>query len=151
MADINIEGTSFLNIDEYHYENSYKRLCPSPGGKLDKDALFPTMAHLLTWSAILGYKNKCPKPIKKRYPSPPVRWQYIKPDHQLLLVMLALENETNFEVLKSPDKIKANIESHSNGGLDLMQQSLALDPLAYQSMESLMNEIIERTQQKGEL
>jgi len=148
MADIKIEGTSFLNIDEYHYDNSYKRLCPSPGGKLEKDALFPTMAHLLTWSAILGYINKCPAQIKKRYPSPPVRWQYIKPDHQLVLVMLALESENNFEILKTADKIKASIESHSNGGLDLVQRSLALDPLAYQNVESLINEILERTQQK---
>jgi len=145
MADIKIEGTAFLNIDEYHYEHSYKRLCPSLGGKLEKDALFPTMAHLLVWSAVLGYINKCPNPIAKRYPSPPVRWQFIKPDHQMVLVMLALESENDFDVLKSPEKIKNSIEMHSNGGLDLMQKTLALNPLSYQNIESVINEIIQRT------
>ena len=144
MSDTVIEGTTFLNIEEEHYNNSYKRLCPSPEGMQKKNVVFPTMWELFVWSAILGYSNKCPRKLGKRYANPPFRWQVIKANHQQLLFIMAVENHGNFEILKDRDRLKNDIEEHSNGGLYLMHKSIALDPLAYRNMESLIYEIQER-------
>ena len=77
-----IEPTLLMNIDSFHYENTYKRFCQSETGKSRKELSFPTMWELFAWSAILGYINDCPKEIEKRYPTPPFRWQVIKDPHQ---------------------------------------------------------------------
>ncbi len=145
-----IEGTSFLNIEDEHYNISYKRLCPSVEGKQKKDVVFPTMWELFMWSAVVGYINNCPEPIKKRYASPPFRWQVIKPHHQQMLIIMAIENTESFDILKDRELLKNNIESHSNGGLYLMHKSIALDPLAYRNMESLVFEIQERIKKNNE-
>ena len=141
MLETIIESTSFMNIEEEHYNISYKRLCPSPEGKQKKDVVFPTMWELFVWSAILGYINTSPKAITKRYSSPPFRWQVIKHHHQQLLIIMAVENSGGFDILKDSDELKNNIEAHSNGGLDIMHESIALDPLAYRNIESLIYEI----------
>jgi len=133
-----IQGQAFLNIDKWHYENTYKRLCPSEGIKSKKDVAFSTMWELFVWSAIVGYSNRAPESIKKRYQSPPFRWQVIKEPHQKLLLIMAVESVKNFEILKNPDELKRNIEEHSNGGLNLIHQEIALDKFAYQNVESLI-------------
>jgi hypothetical protein len=99
------------------------------------------MWELFVWGAILGYVNKCPKEIEKRYPSAPFRWQQIKDPHQKLLLVMAVENEESFDLLKRPDDLKRNIECHSNGGLDFVHQEIVFDPLAYQNIESLISQI----------
>jgi hypothetical protein len=136
-----IEPTLLMSIDAFHYENTYKRLCQSDTGKSRKELSFPTMWELFVWGAILGYVNKCPKDIEKRYPTPPFRWQVIKDPHQKLLLVMAIESELSFDILKRPEDLKKNIESHSNGGLDFIHQEIALDPLAYQNVESLIFQI----------
>jgi len=146
MLDTIIEGTTLLNIEEDHYNISYKRLCPSAEGMQKKDVVFPTMWELFVWSAILGYINKSPEEIKKRSPNPPFRWQVIKPHHQQLLLIMAVGSTGNFDILKNRDRLKSNIEEHSNGGLYLMHKAIALDPLAYRNMESLIYEIRDRLQ-----
>ncbi len=143
-----IEGTSFLNIEDEHYTISYKRLCPSAEGLQKKDVVFPTMWELFVWSAVLGYINKCPEPIKKRYTSPPFRWQVIKSNQQQILIIMAIESTESFEILKDRELLRKNIEEHSNGGLYLMHKSIALDPLAYRNMESLIFEVQERIKNK---
>ena len=144
MIDTIIEGTTFLNIEEEHYNISYKRLCPSSEGQKKKDVVFPTMWELFVWSAVLGYINKCPRKIEKRVSNPPFRWQVIKLSHQQMLLILAVESKGSFEILKDRDQLKSNIEEHSNGGLYLMHKSIALDHLAYRSIESLIYEIQNR-------
>lgn len=139
-----IEPTLLMNIEAFHYENTYKRLCQPDTGKPRKELSFPTMWELFVWSAILGYVNKCPKNIEKRYPSPPFRWQVIKSPHQHLLLVMAIESEYSFDILKRPEDLKRNIESHSNGGLDVIHQEMALDPLSYQNTESLIFQIKDR-------
>ena len=86
-----IEGDQLINIDSFHYDNTFKRLCPSEKGKVKKDVVFPHMWELFVWAAILGYINKSPKKIDKRYPSPPFRWQVIKDPHQKLLIVMAIQ------------------------------------------------------------
>jgi len=139
-----IEPTAFINIDTFHYENTYKRLCQSETGKLKKEITFPTMWELFVWGAIFGYLNKCPKEIEKRYHNPPFRWQWVKDPHQKLLIIMAIETNNSFDILKTPEELKKNIEIHSNGGLDLIHKEMALDPLAYQNTESLIYEIQKR-------
>jgi len=139
-----IEPTLLMNIDNFHYENTYKRLCKPETGKASKDLSFPTMWELFVWGAILGYINKCPKDIEKRYPTPPFRWQNIKDPHQKLLIVMAIENAGSFDLLKNPEDLKKNIEFHANGGLDFIHQEMALDPLAYQNIESLISQIKSR-------
>lgn len=139
-----IEPTAFINVDTFHYENTYKRLCQSETGKLKKEITFPTMWELFVWGAILGYLNKCPKEIEKRYHNPPFRWQWVKDPHQKLLIIMAIETNNSFDILKTPEELKKNIEIHSNGGLDLIHKEMALDPLAYQNTESLIYEIQKR-------
>jgi len=139
-----IEPTVFINVDTFHYENTYKRLCQSETGKLKKEITFPTMWELFVWGAILGYLNKCPKEIEKRYHNPPFRWQWVKDPHQKLLIIMAIEANNSFDILKNPEELKKNIEIHSNGGLDLIHKEMALDPLAYHNTESLIYEIQKR-------
>lgn len=139
-----IEDTVFLNIETFHYENSYKRLCPSESGKKQKDVVFNTMAELFVWSAILGYKNKKSTPIKQRYAVPPFRWQVIKEPNRKLLLVMAVESVDSFEILKDGEALKKNIEEHSNAGLDIMHETMALDPLAYINIESLIYDINHR-------
>jgi hypothetical protein len=139
-----IEPTVFVNVDSFHYENTYKRLCQSEIGKSRKELTFPTMWELFVWGAILGYLNQCPKDIEKRYHNPPFRWQMIKDPHQKLLIVMAVESTNSFDILKSPEDLKKDIEIHSNGGLDLIHKEMALDPLAYQNTESLIYEIQKR-------
>jgi hypothetical protein len=57
---------------------------------------------------------------------------------------MAVESTGSFEILKNRDELKTNIEHHSNGGLYLMHKAIALDPLAYRNIESLIYEIQER-------
>lgn len=139
-----IEPTIAINIDSFHYENTYKRLCQSETGKSRKELTFPTMWELFVWGAILGYENQCPKEFEKRYHTPPFRWQMIKDPHQKLLIVMAVDNLQSFDILKKPDELKKNIEVHSNGGLDLIHKEMAMDPLAYQNTESLIYEIQKR-------
>lgn len=136
-----IEPTLLMNVDAFHYENTYKRLCQPETGKTRKELSFPTMWELFVWGAILGYVNKCPKEIEKRYPTPPFRWQVIKDPHQKLLLIMAVESEKSFDILKRSEDLKKNIEAHSNGGLGFIHQEIALDPLAYQNIESLIFQI----------
>lgn len=139
-----IEPTTAINIDAFHYENTFKRLCPSEGGKSRKDAIFPTMWELFVWGAILGYQHNDPKELEKRYHTPPFRWQMIKDPHQKLLIAMAVENVNSFDILKQPEELKKNIEIHSNGGLGYIHKEMALDPLAFQNIESLIYEIQKR-------
>lgn len=144
VSDFSIEPTALINIDAFHYENTYKRLCPSESGKSKREAVFPTMWELFVWATILGYLNHKPKPIEKRYPSPPFRWQMIKEPHQKLLMIMAVEKEKTFEILKTPDELKKNFEEHSNGGMDIIQRELACNNLAYKDVENLIFEIQKR-------
>jgi len=136
-----IEQTAYINVDEFHYENSYRRLCLSETGKTKKEMAFHYMWELFVWSAIMGFINNKPVEIRKRYSSPPFRWQVIKDPHQKLLLALAVQNYGSFDILQKPDLLKKNLEEYSNGGLDLIHKELALDPLAYQDSESLIFEI----------
>ncbi len=139
-----IEPTVSVKIDNFHYENTYKRLCQSDTGKSKRELTFPTMWELFVWGAILGFKNKCPKEIEKAYPTPPFKWQVIKDPHEKLLLIMAVEATGSFDILKNPDELKKLIENHSNGGLYMVQDSIAFDPLAYQNTESLISEIQKR-------
>ena len=51
--------------------------------------------------------------------------------------------------IKEPEKLRDSIESHSNGGLYLVHESMALDKLAYHDMESLIYEIQKRLHGKN--
>ncbi len=133
-----IDGTTFVNIEEFHYANTYKRLAPSKGGKHIRDVVFHEMWELFVWSAVIGYINKERKPLRKRTKSPPFRWQVVKEPHQKLLLVMAVESVNNFEILKNPEELRKNIEEHSNAGLYKMHEEMALDKLAYQNIESLI-------------
>lgn len=133
-----IEGITFLNIEDFHYENTYKKLCPSKGGKQSKEVVFKDMWELFVWSAVLGYTHKEWKPIEKRYGSPPFRWQVIKHPHQDLLYIMAVESTGSFDILKDPEALKKNIEEHSNAGLDIMHRQMAEDKYAYSGIESMI-------------
>ena len=139
-----IEHTTFLQIDAFHYKNTYRRFCPSEGGLKKGDAIFPTMWELFVWGAILGYKKSLPKELEKRQPSPPFRWQVIKEPHNKLLMVFAVQSVNEFDILKDPEALKKNIEEHSNGGLHLMHERLALDHTAYDNVESLIEELQDR-------
>lgn len=139
-----IEPTVSIRVDSFHYENTYKRLCQSDSGKTKKEITFPTMWELFVWGAILGFQNKCPREIEKAYHTPPFKWQVIKDPHEKMLLIMAVESTGSFDILKNPDELKRIIESHSNGGLYLVHDSLAFDPLSYQNTESLIFEIQKR-------
>jgi hypothetical protein len=139
-----IEPPVSVRIDNFHYENTYKRLCQSETGKSKKELTFPTMWELFVWGAILGFQNKCPKDIEKVYATPPFKWQNIKDPHEKLLLIMAVEATGSFDILKNPEELKRLIENHSNGGLSMVQDSIAFDPLAYQNTESLISEIQKR-------
>jgi hypothetical protein len=139
-----IEPTVSVRIDIFHYENTYKRLCQSDTGKNKKELTFPTMWELFVWGAILGFQNRCPRDIEKAYATPPFKWQNIKDPHEKLLVIMAVEATGSFDILKNPEGLKKLIENHSNGGLSIVQDSIAFDPLAYQNAESLISEIQKR-------
>lgn len=141
-----IEGTTFINIDDFHYGNTYKKLCPSKEGKQSKEVVFKEMWELFVWSAVLGYLHKESKPIEKRYGSSPFRWQVIKQPHQDLLYIMAIESVGNFDILKDADGLKKNIEEHSNAGLDIMHRQMAEDRFAYSEIENMINLIKEREQ-----
>ena len=85
-----IDGNTSLIMDEYHYKETYQRLCPSSAlkKKSTKEFAFPTMWELFVWGAILGYIKKSPKPIKKKVKSPPFRWMNIDETHQKLLMIM---------------------------------------------------------------
>ncbi|MCK9403925.1 MAG: hypothetical protein M0Q26_11045 [Chitinophagaceae bacterium] len=144
MIDSPIDPSLLVNVDAFHYENTYRRLCHSDTGKASKDLTFPTMWELFVWGAVLGYSKNSPKEIEKRHPSPPFRWQQIKDPHLHLLIVMAIDKLQSFDILKQPDDLRKNIESFSNGGLYLLHEELALDPLAYQNIESLINQIQSR-------
>jgi len=139
-----IDGQILVNIDDFHYENTYKRLAPSKGGKQSKDVLFKEMWEVFVWSAVLGYLNKAPKPIEKRTPTPPFRWQVIKEPHQKVLAIMAVEATESFDILQKPDELRRNIEEHSNAGLVIMHEQIALDRLAYQNIENIIQIISNR-------
>ena len=139
-----IEPTVSVRIDTFHYENTYKRLCQSDTGKSKKDLTFPTMWELFVWGAIIGFQNKAPKEIEKAYPTSPFKWQLIKDPHDKLLIAMAVEATGSFDILKNPDELKKMIENYSNGGLTLVHEAIAFDPLAYQNTESLIFEIQNR-------
>jgi len=136
-----IEPTTSINIEEFHYENSYKRLCQSETGKSKKELAFQYMWELFVWSTIIGFRTGSNKKIEKRYPTPPFRWQVIKEPHQKLLLALAVEHHGSFNILQDGELLRSTLEEHSNGGLDIIHKDLALDPLAYQNTESLIYEI----------
>jgi len=138
-----LKGNTRLSIDEFHYNNTYRRLSPTKGGKSAKDALFKTMAELFVWAAILGYKNKKRTPIEKRESSTTVEWTYIKEPHNHLLTILAVESVQSFELLNDEAALQKNIEEHSNGGLELMQSELS-NRMNYTSLESLILHIQQR-------
>ena len=139
-----IEPTVSLRIDSFHYENTYKRLCQSDTGKSKKELTFPTMWELFVWGAILGFQHKSPKEIEKPYHTPPFKWQMIKAPHEKLLIIMAIEANRSFDILKNSEDLKKTIENHSNGGLFIVHESMAFDPLAYQNTESLIFEIQKR-------
>lgn len=143
-----IDGTNFVNIEDFHYESTYRRLAPSKGGKSSKDVVFQEMWELFVWGAILGYLHKERKPIEKRYSSPPFRWQVIKEPHQKLLLVMAVESVHNFDILKDTEELKRNIEEHSNAGLYKLHEEIALDKLAYQNIESMIYMINSRISDK---
>jgi hypothetical protein len=146
-----IEETTFLNIDQRHYDGSYKQLCPSESGKKRKDVVFPTMWELFVWAAIIGYQNKKSIPIRNKYKSPPFRWQVIKEPHRKLLMVMAVESVGSFEILKDGNVLKTNIEEHSNAGLDLMIEKMTKDKsVNYQSIESLIYDIKSRIDYKNQ-
>lgn len=139
-----IEPTVSVRLETFHYDNTYKRLCPSDSGKSKKDVTFPTMWELFVWGAIVGFQQKCPIEIEKSYHTPPFKWQNIKEPHEKMLLVMAVESTGSFDILKNPEELKKIIENHSNGGLYEIQKSLAFDPLAYQNTESLIFEIQSR-------
>ncbi len=139
-----IEPTVSLRIDSFHYDNTYKRLCQSETGKTKKEVTFPTMWELFVWGAILGFQNKTPKELEKPYHTPPFKWQNIKEPHEKLLLIMAIEHTGSFDILQHPEELKKIIENHSNGGLYLIHETIAFDPLAYQNTESLISEIQKR-------
>lgn len=139
-----IEPTVSLRIDSFHYENTYKRLCQSDTGKTKKELTFPTMWELFVWGAILGFQNKRYQEIEKAYHTPPFKWQMIKSPHDRLLLIMAIENTGSFEIMKNPDELKKKIEGYSNGGLFIVHEAMAFDPLSYQNTESLIYEIQKR-------
>ena len=59
---------------------------------------------------------------------------------------MAVQQYGSFDILKTPEELKKMIENHSNWGLDLIQEEMAFDPLAYQNIESLISEIQKRLQ-----
>jgi len=144
LVDSPIDGTSFVNVERERYADSYSRWCPSQDGISRGDALFPTMAELFVWSAILGYIEGQCAPLRERYPSPPFRWLNIKDKHQHRLIMMALASLGSFDFLNQPELIKQDIEGHSNAGLLLMHKEVALDRQAYQETESLIFQLQKR-------
>jgi hypothetical protein len=139
-----IEPTVSMRLDTFHYENTYKRLSQSDTGKSKKELSFPTMYELFVWGAILGFLKKEDKELEKPYHTPPFKWQNIKDPHQKLLIIMAVERYGSFDILKHPEELKKSIEIHSNGGLYIIQEAMAFDPLAYQNIESLIFEIQKR-------
>jgi hypothetical protein len=145
LIDSPIEGTQLMNIDRDRYADSYSQWCPSQEGVGKADALFPTMAELFVWSAILGYVEGQCQPVRERHPSSPFRWSNIRQRHQHRLIMLAISSLGSFDSLNQPDLLKQDIEGHSNAGLLLMHKELALDRLAYHDTESLIYQLQRRT------
>lgn len=139
-----IEPTVSVRVESFHYDNTYKRLCQSDTGKAKKELSFPTMWELFVWGAIIGFQTKSSKEIEKAYHTSPFKWQNIKDPHEKLLLVMAVEATGSFDILKSPDELKKMIESYSNGGLYKIHETMALDPLAYQNIESLISEIQNR-------
>ncbi|HEY8781197.1 MAG TPA: hypothetical protein VIM16_06260 [Mucilaginibacter sp.] len=139
-----IEPTVSVRIDTFHYENTYKRLCQSDTGKTKKELTFPTMWELFVWGAILGFMEGEPKEIEKPYHTPPFKWQNIKDPHEKLLYIMAVEKTGSFDILRDGEELKRMIENYANAGMNIIQNSLAFDPLAYQNTESLIYEIQNR-------
>lgn len=136
-----IEPTVSVRIDTFHYENTYRRLCPSENGKGKKDAPFATMWELFVWGAILGFINDKASEVERPYHTPPFKWQNIKDPHEKRLYIMAIEKMGTFDILQNPDELKKMIEKYSNGGMDLIHEALALDHYAYSSVESLIYDI----------
>jgi hypothetical protein len=144
LVETPIEGTQLINVDRERYADSYQYWCPSQEGILKGAALFPTMAELFVWSAILGYAEGQFQPIRERHPSPPFRWLNVRHRHQHRLNMMAIASLGSFDVLNQPELIRQDIENHSNAGLLLMHKEIALDRLAYNDIESLIFQLQKR-------
>lgn len=143
-----IEGQTLINIDSYHYSYTYKKLCPSEEGKKKKQVVFPTMADLFVFSAILGFVEDCPRKIEKRYKQPPIRWQAIKQPHQSRLIALAVEKEGDLQVLKNANKLKQILEIHSNGGLYKIHEQIEMQSVLFIDIEGIINQVIGRLPKK---
>jgi hypothetical protein len=144
LVESPIEGTQLINVERERYVDSYQYWCPSQEGIQKGAALFPTMAELFVWSAILGYAEGQYQPIRERHPSSPFRWLNVRQRHQHRLIMMAIASIGSFDVLNHPELIRQDIENHSNAGLLLMHKELALDRLAYQDIESLIFQLQKR-------
>jgi len=141
-----IDENVLFNIDDHQYKEVYKVLCPSEGGKKRNDAIFKTMRDLFVYSAVLGFINNKRITIEKRYPTPPFRWSQFTEIQKKLLLVYSVSIKEDFEILTQPEEVKVLLEEYSNGGLEIMQQRMALDRLAYRDLDSVISEINERGQ-----
>lgn len=133
-------GNTNINIDKKYYD-TYKKLCKSEKGK-EENKLFPTMWELFVWCAIKGFLHN--QSIEVVEPYSPFRWFNIGNKHRELLLILILQNEEDFSILKDKKKIQNIAESRANGGMQILQEEMAKDNKAYTNIESLINSILER-------
>lgn len=140
-----IEATTFLNIDK-EYQFIFKKLCSTVSDENNpdikrnkKDFPFPTQWELFVWCAILGYKDGNQKKINKKLPL--LRWQYIGDEHRSLLLIFAINHFKSFDIIEDKEKLRQNIEEHANRGLEIMNEKLAKEPLAFNDIENLIHQI----------
>ena len=104
------------------------------------------MWEFFVWGAILGFSNNVNKEIESH--QLPFRWSDINAKHQDLLLILAIQNYGNFDIVNDKEKLKAIIENYSNGGMQIIHEQIAKDRKCYNDMNSLINIIIERVSDK---
>lgn len=143
-----IDETTFINIEK-DLNFIFKRLCGSvsegenPDSKRNKkDYAFPTQWELFIWCAIIGYLDGKPKSLKKKHPL--FRWQLISSEHRSSIIIFAINSIESIDIVNDKELLRQNIEEHANRGLELLNEKIAKEPLAFNNIEDLINQIQQR-------
>jgi hypothetical protein len=135
-----IKGIEFMGIDDYHYENTYKKLCPSDGGLKKDEVLFEKYAQLFVYSCILGFIEDGLEPINKR--ANQVRWERVDSNAQARLIALSVAKHGSVEIMKDAEMLKNDLEQRSNYGMKIINRKMTIDNVDFRSFNSLLNELI---------
>ena len=135
-----IRPDEFIAIDKYHYDNTFKKLCPSEKGLKKNEVIFNKYAQLFVYSCIVGYLEDGLEPIEKRENQ--IRWQAIDSKAQARLIALSVAKFDGIDIIKDATLLKNDFEQRSNYGMKIINKNMTIDNIDYRSFNSFLTQLI---------